>query len=273
MNKFVKLWCGLTFSLCLLLPLATLADSESGEVKASVAVNAVVPTVACAQYSSIVSNVSEILSDGSQRVTFTIVVKNCAEEAIEDAVVELGTNRGAIDKIDQVDADGDVMASGDGQGVVGTTDANGYLFFQAYSSVAGKSTFTATVDGQLMIGQVQITFLTLPTPHNIDVVIEVPDIISDTGEITIFKPNEYDIDEDTLVNTTMKIVIPIWVFYGTIFLILLDFLMFLTIIILILKVRKKQKAEMVELAQDTELLRKEAAEIEQLVTEEKEETK
>lgn len=273
MSKIIKSYCSLALSLCLVFPFVALADNETQEVKASVAVSAVVPTTVCAQYSSIVSNVSEILSDGSQKVTFTVVVKSCSENPIEDAVLELGSNRGAIDKVNQVDEDGNIITSGDGQGVTGTTDANGYIFFQAYSAVAGKSTFTAIADGQLTIGQVQITFLTLPTPHNVDVVVEVPDIISSTGEITLFRPGEYDIDEDTLVNTTMKIIIPIWVFYGAILLVLVDILMFLTIIILILKVRKRQKTEITELAEDTELLKKEAAEIEQFVAKEKEENK
>jgi hypothetical protein len=245
-------------------PFVTNADIDNPEVKANMIVTAIVPTKACGQYSSVVSNVAEILSDASQKATITVKVFDCANLAISGSEVTITSNRGSIDKINQVDSDGDIIVSGDGQGLSALTDINGFLFYQVYSSVAGESTYTARVDSQLDIGQVKITYLPLPFPKNISVVVEVPKIIAPSGEITIFKPKNYDIDREKLVNLTMELTIPVWVFYLVTFISISNVLMFLTIMLLVFRIRKMQKVELADLKLDTELLQKEETEIEKI---------
>lgn len=243
-------------------PFSAFAIDDAPEVKADVSVAAVVPTKACPQYSSIVSNVSEILSDMSQKGTITVKVFDCSNVAISGAIVKLSSNRGAIDRLNKVDSTGTVQASGDGQGLSALTDINGFAFYQVYSNVAGESLYTARVDEQLDIGQVKITYLPLPFPKNISVVVEVPKVIAPEGQITIFKPKNYDIDKEKLVNLTMELRIPSWVFYLTIVVVLINIFMFLTIMLLMMRIRIIQQKE-------EKILEKEESEIEKLVETEK----
>jgi hypothetical protein len=244
-------------------PALALAE-EVGEVKANVSVDALVPTTACAQYSSFTANNSQILSDATQKITFTVLVKNCSEVPLTDALVTITSNRGAVDKVDNVDEDGNVIDTGDGVGISGKTDANGYAFFQGYSGVPGEAIFSANVDSQLALDQIKITFLPLPFPKSISVVVEVPRIISPSGIITIFKPKDFDVDRDKLVNMTMELRIPSWVFYLFIFVILLNTTMFATITALTIKIGNLQKVEIEHIEKEEEILAKEEKEIEKL---------
>jgi hypothetical protein len=251
-----------------ILPLSGVSAESEKEVKADVAVAAMVPTKACAQYSSITSNVSEILSDATQKATLTVLVKNCAEVAVENALVTITSNRGAIDKIRNVDENGVLVTSGDGVGIAAYTDVNGYAFFEAYSSIPGEALFTANVDNQLNIGQVKITFLPLPFPKSIVVVAEVPRILSPSGFITIFKPKDMDVNKDNLVNMTMELRVPVWVFYLTTFLMIAIFVMFLSILILSLRIHKLQGVEIAHIEEEEKILKKEEKEIEKIANSE-----
>lgn len=240
------------------------ARAEEQEVKASLSVSATVPSKACPQYSSVKSNVAELLSDASQKAVITVILKDCNKLALAGTPVLLTSNRGALDKIQNVDDKGVVITSGDGLGVAGTTDANGYLFFEVYSRVPGESIVTARADNLLDIGMVKLTFLPLPFPRNLIVVAEVPRIISPSGAITIFRPKNLDFDREKLVNLTMELRIPVWVFYLAITMAAVNFLMFLTIMILVFRIRKMQNKEITVLEEEKAALEKTEAEIEQL---------
>jgi hypothetical protein len=242
---------------------------EIKDVKAAVTVAAVVPTRACPQYSSFVANNTQILADATQKITFTVIVKDCIQVPLANSQVTITSNRGAIDKIDYVDENGNVLDTGDGLGSSGITDANGYVFFEGYSGVPGEAVFSAKVDTFLDLNQVKITFLPLPFPKNITVALEVPKFISSTGIITIFRPKDYDVDKDKLVNMTMELRIPIWVFYLIIFVILLNTTMFSTIMALIFKIRKLQKVEIEHIEQEEQILNKEEQEIEKIAEEQR----
>lgn len=270
MQKYIKknrssswAWIGISiFVLALFASPDTLKAMEEKEVKAAVSVEAVVPTTACAQYSSFTANVTEILADSTQKVTLTAIVKDCTNVAIEDALVTITSNRGGIDKIDSVDSNGNLQLAGDGLGISGETDSNGYAFFEAYSGVPGEALFSAKVDSLLNLNQIKVTFLPLPFPKSISVALEVPRFIAKSGVITLFQPKAQDIDKGKLVNMTMELRIPIWVFYFTVFVIFLNATMFVTILILLYRIRKIQKVEMADLETDKELLEKEEKEIE-----------
>jgi hypothetical protein len=264
MKKFVlNLFFCLTLLVTLLGPSLVYAE-EAGEVKAAVAVGATVPSKICPQYSSFVTNVTEILSDASQKALFTVHIKDCGQVELANTPLAITSNRGALDKLHVVDSIGNVIDTGDGLGLQGSTDANGFIFFQAYSNIPGEAIFSASGDNMVDLGQIKITFLPLPFPKNISVVAEVPKIISPSGLITLFKPKDYDVDRDKLVNLTMELRIPAWVFYVFILIIFLNTAMFSSIMALVFKIRAMQKVEIEHIEQEEEILKKEEQEIEKL---------
>jgi len=190
---------------------------------------------------------------------------DCANLAYSGAEATLTSNRGAIDKISQVSSTGDVVKSGDGQGLSALTDTNGFIFYQVYSSVAGEAVYSARIDSELNIGQVKIVYLPLPFPKNISVVAEVPKLIFPSGAITLFKPKNDDIDREKLVNLTMELRVPVWVFYLVVSLVMTNLIMFFVIMLLIFRVRKMQKLELTKIGEETSLLKKEQEELESLI--------
>lgn len=242
---------------------ALAADPEP-EVKAAVSVSATVPSKVCPQYSSLAVNVTEILADDSQKAIITVKAMDCANRALPDVPLTITSNRGAIDKINFVDENGNVLELGDGTGVDGVTDENGFAFFQTFSNVPGKTTYTVMADGTVTVGQQEVTFLPLPFPKNVVVVAEVPAVISPSGLVTIFAPKDQDIDDDSLVNLTMELRIPVWVFYLSILLTVANLAMFAIILVLSLRIHKLQKVEIADLEAEKALLEKEEAEIEKI---------
>jgi hypothetical protein len=259
-RKIIYLGICLAIASMAFAPTFALAE-ESPEVKAAVSVAATVPSKICVQFSSFTSNVSEILSDASQKALFTVKLEDCSEIELKNTPVVITSNRGAIDKMEVVDSGGNVLSTGDGVGITGTSDNNGYIFFRAYSNIPGEAIFSARGDGLVDIGQLKLTFLPLPFPKNIVVVAEVPKIISPSGIITIFKPKNFDVDKDKLVNLTMELRIPSWVFYLFIFIILLNTTMFTAIMALVLKIRKLQRVEIEHIEHEEKILEKEVKEI------------
>lgn len=245
-----------------LTPTLILADEQ--EVKAAITVAAVVPSRVCVQYSNFTTNVSELLSDASQKATLTVKIEDCSQNPLDSVPIVITSNRGAIDSIDYVNSGGTVITSGNGLGVTGHTDTNGYVFFETYSNVPGEAIYNAKADDLFDVGQVKITFLPLPFPKNISVVIEVPKIISSSGIITLFKPKNFDLDKDKLVNLTMELRIPSWTFYLFIFVIILNITMFSTIMALMFRIKKLQKVEIEHIEQEEEILKKEEQEIEKI---------
>jgi hypothetical protein len=264
MKKFVLYLLVCAVSLALFaVPDLTFAE-EIKEVKAEVSVGAVVPSKVCAAYSSFTANVNELLSDASQKALFTVHIKDCADLELANTPVWLTSNRGALDKLQVVDSVGNIIDTGDGLGLEGVSDANGFVFFQAYSSIPGEAVFTAKGDNMVNLGQVKITFLPLPFPKSISVVVEVPRILSPSGIITIFKPKNYDVDKDKLVNMTMELRVPAWVFYVFIFVLFLNTTMFATITALTIKIRSLQEVELEHIVHEEQILQKEEQEIEKL---------
>jgi hypothetical protein len=235
----------------------TAIAEEEKEVKALVAVAATVPSKVCPQYSSLTANVKEVLSDDSQKVTFTVQLKDCSENQLENIPVELKSNRGAIDKINKIGPSGQILQSGDGLGVSGVTDSNGFAFFESYSSVPGGAIFNLTADDQLTVGQLNIKYLPLPFPKNIIVVVEVPKFVSESGGITILKPAEVDYSDDKLVNLTMEVRIPVWVTYILAGFLTVNSLLFLLLLLSLFKLRNIQKLEQKDIEIDEAILRKE----------------
>lgn len=250
------------FIFAFLLSPVQLFAQEEGEVKAAVSVAAIVPTKICTQYSSVVSNVTELLADNSQKSTITVHLRDCLQNSLPGLNVSLASNRGAIDKIDAVDENGEIIASGDGTGINGLTDLNGFAFFRLYSKVPGETTIIAKADSGLVeLGSIKVKFLSLPFPTNIVIIAEVPDFIASSGQITIFKPKDLDINKENLVNLTMELRIPRAVFYFVIILIILNLSLFLIILYQTLRIRQLQKVEIAELKEEKELIIKEEAEI------------
>ncbi len=235
---------------------------------ASVNVGAIVPSKACPQYSSIVSNVSEILADNSQKVTITVKTYDCSNVALPDVPVVLRSNRGVLDNIYN-------QSAGVGNGLDGLraiTDENGFVFFEVYSSVPGEAIFTAVADDLVTIGDVKIKFLSLPFPKNVTVTIKVPSVIgritgNKINKITILQPEEMQYDETRTVNLGVQIDIPFWVALFIFISILLNILLLLVILILNIRLRVAQNKEVKEISKDTLLLEKEEEQIEEILKE------
>jgi hypothetical protein len=254
------------FSLVLTcLPLGAVnATADTGEVKAAVTVGTMISTSVCPQYSSVSINVTEILADVTQKALITVVTKNCNQQAVPNSGVELTSNRGAIDSIDQVDANGSLIKRGDGLGLTGTSDGNGYTFFHVYSVVPGEALFSSVVDDQITLGQVKCTFLTPPVPKNISIAIEVPKIISPNGKITLFQPKSQDFDPQKLVNLGFELLLPAWISELTAALILLVFIFVIWTIILLLRIGHLQKKTYKELEVETAIVKDEEKELKEL---------
>jgi len=213
---------------------------ENGEVKAAVAVAATVPSDVCPQYSNVGINVTEILADASQKATITVTLKDCSQVPMADIDVEISTDRGGIDILKYVDENGNVQASGDGNGVRGKTDANGFAFFQISSRVPGKTTIRTKVDNLVDLNNLTLTFTSLPFPKTVTISVEVPKFIAPSGKITIFKPSQTDnvVNEEELVNLGVEVIIPQWSVVLGVGAVSLNFLLFIIIIVLIRRVKK-----------------------------------
>jgi hypothetical protein len=184
-----------------------------------------------------------------------------------DIDVEISTDRGAIDTLNNVDADGSVITAGDGGGVSGKTDTNGYAFFQISSRVPGKTLISTKVDSMVDLNQLSLTFTPLPFPKYVTVSVQVPKIISPTGsgEVTIFKPSQTEeTSSQDLVTLGVKIVIPFWVVALLFGIFLLTVILFIVIVILFSRIKHLQKKEIAEIEETQELVKKEEEEIEKI---------
>lgn len=246
----------------LLIPNFTCAAEK--DVKASVVVAAQVPSRVCSQYSSFTTNVSKVLADGSQKAIFTAKIYDCDQKPYSSVPLKITSNRGEIDKINFLKADGSIATRGSGLGISAASDENGFAFFAVFSRVPGEATFNLIADGEITIGTLKVKFLPLPREQSVIISVEVPKIISPSGKITIFNPGKLDIDEENLVNLTSEFVIPIWIFYLILFSILTNFLFFAVILILLLRLKKWQKLEINTLQEEKNLLSEEASAVEKI---------
>lgn len=231
-------------------------EQNKQEVKALMPVEATVHSKVCPEYSTFAVNVPEVLADASQRVILKVRTKDCSNNPLGKIPIELTSNRGAIDKIRNISPEGVIIDSGDGLGVGAKTDHNGFVFFESYSNLPGKTVFTLKVDGYLELGNVETRFLPLPFPKNLLVVVEVPKFISPTGGIAILNPSRSDFSEDGLVNLTMEVRVPIWLTFFLAVLISGGFFFFAVLLVAFLKLCKIQKTEEEDLEIDQKILEK-----------------
>ena len=238
------------------------ADSEK-EVKASLSISATVPTVACAQFSSVTKNVSDLLSDSSQRVLITAKVNDCTNQPIVAASVIVTSNRGQIDTITPVTSSGTPITIPIGQ-KGGLTDVNGYAFFEVRSNVPGEALFSTLIDGTISLDQTKIIFLPLPFPKNVTVTIEVPRILAKDGNITLFRPAEQEIDKEKMVNMGVEFRLPQWVGWLLFGLFFLNVILFAVIIFLSVRIGRYQKITLAKADKELDILAKEEKEIEEI---------
>ena len=262
-KKFISLSIALLATIIVCAPMICLAAIAEKEVKAALTVSAVVPSIACAQFSSATINVSDILADASQKALVTVKVNDCDKEPIAGANVILTSNRGQIDTILAVSSDGVPIDLPIGQkGPV--TNSSGYVYFQVSSDVPGDALLSTLVDATISLDQLKLTFLPLPFPKNITVTIEVPKLFSKEGSITLFRPAEQSIDRKKLVNLGVEYRVPYWITLAFIGLTGLNVLLLATIILLSVKIIRQQKIEMIQVDQELSILTREEKDIEDI---------
>jgi hypothetical protein len=270
----------------LLMPVGLMADT--------IPVGATVPSKINLQHSSFISNTDQVLADNSQKITLTIKVFDSNDNPLANVPVLLKSNRGVLDWIQNVtgndsgvsyvgrqladasiddlsDSQG-VISEGNGlDGVTGHSNTDGLVYFNVYSTVPGNATFTATGDNLVTIGVVQVDFLPLPFPANVTVNLEIPKIIAPlfggnkTGEVTVVSPTKQAFNNEQSVNLGVKVNIPFWIVFLVFLSFVLNVVFMFLLVIFALWTKITQRKEVKEIKKDTNLLEKEAAEIEALV--------
>ncbi|NTU70065.1 hypothetical protein HGB13_04620, partial [bacterium] len=227
----------------------------------TVPVNALVPSKVCLQYSSIKSNVSDLLADLSQKAIMTVKIHDCSDNALKDIPVTLSSNRGEIDWIRASTSNGDILDLIDNSATQ-DTDENGFAYFRVASKVPGEVQFKLLADTLVEFEAIKIKFLPLPFPTNVTVSVEVPSFINQDKKITLFKPAGSDgIDREKLVNLGVEIIVPFWLVVLVLVLLSLTPLLFVLIILLLGRIKKAEKHNELCLEKEEKLLEDEAGEL------------
>ena len=249
-------------------PVRAAIAEPTGEVKANVTIGAIVATTVCPQYSTVSLNVAEVLADVTQKATLTIVTKDCNEIPVPGTRINIISNRGAIDSIEQVDADGNILRRGDGLGTEGVTDSNGYAIFNLSSLIPGEALFSARADDQLLLGQVKVTFFAPPISKNITISVEVPKVISPNGKIILFRPKDQELDQQRLVTMGMELRLPFWLLLVVVAVASITIILAIATAILLLRIAYLQKKTFLELETEVGIVQNEQEEIEKIIDKE-----
>lgn len=249
-------------------PVRAATAEPTGEVKANVTIGAIVATTVCPQYTTLSLNVAEVQTDVTQKATLTIVTKDCNDTPVVGTRINVVSNRGAIDSIEQVDADGNILRRGDGLGTEGVSDSNGYAIFNLYSLIPGEALFTAIADDQLTLGQVKVTFFSPPISKNITISIEVPKVISPNGKIILFRPKDLELDQQRLVTMGMELRLPFWILVVVVVVASITIILAIVTAILLLRIAYLQKKTFLELETEVGIVKNEQEEIEKIINKE-----
>ena len=242
---------------------------KANEVEAAedVNVNAFIESDVSEINSTVATNVNEVLADSSQSVIITVTLKDGDGNPLPNLRVKIVSNRGEIDQIEAVEfRDGEFHVLTEGveylslAGIITEADENGVIMFRVSSSVPGEATFLITADTVVEFDPINITFLPLPFPKKVTVILEVPSLFTPDKEITIFNPGEEsdisNIDREKLVNAGMKIKIPFSVFLAITVVVLLNVILFLVIVLLLRRIKKIEKIEEKKIDKEEKLLEK-----------------
>lgn len=268
--------------LILFLPLFAVFSAEK-EVKAAVTVAAVVPSKVSTSYSETTISPTKVLADASQSAVVSVILKDSTQSPMEGISVCAYSNRGAIDKIIEVDASGNPVASAPwGLSValaatnvingntctVATTDTSGRAYLRVTSNVPGEAIITIIADNLVKLAELKLTFLALPFPKYVSIGFEVPKFISKSGEVTIFKPSGGGPENTEMVNLGVRIVIPFWVVMLLIIFTILTPIMFFIIIALLGKIKRLGKEQKEEIEKTEQIVEKEAEKIDEIAEKE-----
>jgi hypothetical protein len=259
------------------------ARATEQEVKASVAVGALVPTTVVADESIATISTQKVLADDSQSATISVVTKDASENPVVNAFVFVYSNRGSIDEIVPLDANNNEISRAiwgvsvahaatktinGNTGAIVQTDATGQAHFKIRTKVPGEAIITVMIDGQIKLAEFKVTFLALPFPKYVSIGFQVPKFINKTGEISVLKPTPESESaaqtEGGVVNLGAHLVFPFWVVSLITLLIILTPILFAVILFLLARIKRISKEEKVEIEKTEQLVEKEEQEIEKL---------
>lgn len=253
---------------------------DEGEVKAAVAVAAVVPTRVSEINSSITVNKKEALSDKKDFFLVTVKLRDKDNSPLPDIRVSLSSVRGEIDRIEAVGiSGGTVTILGGDPPYMTRSNAEGFAFFKVTSSVPGETAFTALVDSLVTLPSetvsLTVKFLPLPFPENITISIAVPSIISPDGKITIFEPKdkESSIDRDKLVDLGTELIVPFYVLVIILILSSISPILIIIVMMLLRRIRKLNLKEIKVLGDEDIILEKEEKTLEAIADKQEKEEK
>src|SRR3989339_1013539 len=109
---------------------------------ANFTITAVVPSISTT-LSTIIASPTSVVANGTSTSTITVTAMNDSGVAVSGKTVSLTSSRGVSDTIAPATA---------------TTDASGVATFTVLSSMAGTSTYTASVDGNTLSGTATVSF-------------------------------------------------------------------------------------------------------------------
>jgi len=187
--------------------------NQKGEVKAeNVNVSAIVPSDVSKSKSQIVLNAKETLVDPENHsILLSIYLYDNSSNPLSDLWVEISSNRGGVDIIEEVLCTEFEENSGSAKC---KTDANGQASFKISSYTPGEVTLSITADTIVEFDAVKIKFLPLPFPTNLTLVLHIPWL---DKELTLLAPpaeaeemSKAQIEAQKLANTGTKINIPFW---------------------------------------------------------------
>lgn len=268
MRKIVVIYLFIV-SAVLLLPCSTFARLyHEGRIRGLTTVSALVPSKVSAEKSQVQSSVSEILAELSQRVVITINLKDKDGNSLPNIKVELYSNRGEIDSVTAIKAkDGNLSVLSPEEKTdnnINQTDEKGTAIFKVSSTVAGEAILIPIADNIVQLPPIKIKFLPLPFPENVTVSIDVPTFINPQGKIVLFKPTEYTIDKQKLINKGIEIRIPTSLFLALAFIILIFPILFFAIFRLIRKVKKAEEKEVSYIKNEHDYLKRQTELLEKI---------
>lgn len=219
-----------------------LAQSSSGQVNVSASVPSPVDPLKC----EVIFSATEILADpSSHSILITVYIKDNLNNPVVNRQIKVVSNRGAVDIIEAL--------TGPGIGTNETqSDINGMAQFRLSSFSSGEAEITVIADNVINLGPYKVTFLPLPFPANLTVVVPIPWL---GKEIPIIVPPEQKLtlkqeEAKRLVNLGAKIAVPFWFSILIIFMFLI--MPALVVFSLLLRIRKLHRMQEKQLSMLTE---------------------